>query len=195
MLTSFVGTEWKDWSRNSDQKRSFRSKANEPKDLVWVCLTGDGFERPSDIAVANGKSRSYKKGDSHHGNSWTQVDGAEFTSGWYLGHATGIKEALSIVKDGGANASFRPKCDCPAGENGVYCFPLKTLDEEDIARYVKNHSGNTYDRGAIVIMKFTGAILKGNGSLKLDDGQVAYYKQNTNGFLQVAAHPSCLQHP
>ena len=160
-----------------------------------MCLIGDGFEKVSDIAVLNERSGGYTKNGRHHGSSWIKVDGADFTSGWYLGHSTGIKEALSIVKDGGARPSFRPKCDCPAGEGGVYCFPLKTLDEEDIARYVKNHSGNTYDRGAIVIMKFTGAILKGKSSLMLEDGQISYHKQNTDGFLQVAAHPSTLQHP
>lgn len=135
------------------------------------------------------------KGGVHHGNAWIAINGTDFDSGWYIGHSTGIKEALNIVKEGGARPSFRPKCDCPAGQNGVYCFPLKSLEEEDIARFTEDHSGNTYDRGAIVIMRFKGAILKGNSNVMLEDGQVSYHKQSTNGFLQVAAHPSCLEHP
>ena len=80
-----------------------------------------------------------------------------------MGHATCIKDALQIVKEGGAKASFRkPGTDCPAGQNGVYGFPLETIEEEDIARFAEDHSGNQYDRGAILVMRFKGAILKGS---------------------------------
>ena len=70
-----------------------------------------------------------------------------------------------------------------------------SLDNEDVARFVKDHSGNQYDQGAIVVMQIKGGIMKGTSNIWLEDGQIGYHRQKTNQFLQVAAHPTCLQYP
>ena len=69
-----------------------------------------------------------------------------------------------------------------------------SLDYEELARFVKDHAGNQYDRGAVLVMQIKGGIMKGNANIWLEDGQIGYHRQK-NGFLQVAANPTCLRYP
>lgn len=181
-----------DWSRNSQQYDSLAAEPGQPKNLVMLQL-GGGFNHTSKAAKDNHATNGYhdEQGTWH---AHSQIPGREFTSGHLMGHCTSVESALQILVDRKAEPSVKgSKADCPAGHPGVYGFPLKSLSAEDIMTFLRE--SGAYKRGAVVIIKAKGYIMKGTGSTTLTDGQIGYHIQKSNKLCQIAAHETCCEQP
>ena len=185
-----------DPSRTTQQYRSFQSNPRAPKDLVMLQLLPSGFGKVSYQAWENHEQVGYyDDAGGWHGSSETST--RPFRSGSYIGHSTSVKKGLEIMIQGSIEPSVPPLSGngpphCPAGHPGVYGFPLDSTSEEDVAKFMLDP--NAYKKGCVVILKVWGAIVKGSSNFVLKDGMVGYHQQQNNKLLQVAAHPSTLEH-